>query len=114
MRKSGVAEKYVRVVQDLYESCRTMVRCPVGVTEEFKVEVGLHQGLALSLFLFAVVMDKLIDDVRQESPWIMMFAILTLWTIMRAGSRWRYALEKREMKVSCSKKKYTRGTQVEW
>ena len=32
------------VVQDMYESCKTMVRCAVGVTEKFKVEVGLHQG----------------------------------------------------------------------
>ncbi|KAK3565560.1 hypothetical protein QTP86_012216 [Hemibagrus guttatus] len=65
MRKSGVAEKYVRVVQDMYERSRTVVRCAVGQTEEFKVEVGLHQGSALSPFLFAMVM---------ESPWTMMFA----------------------------------------
>ena len=44
MRKSGGAEKYVRIVQYMYESCKTMVRCAVVVTEEFKVEVGLYQG----------------------------------------------------------------------
>ncbi|KAK3513370.1 hypothetical protein QTP70_012333 [Hemibagrus guttatus] len=59
MRKSGVAEKYVRVVQDMYERSRTVVRCAVGQTEGFKVEVGLHQGSALSPFLFAIVMDQL-------------------------------------------------------
>ncbi|KAK3529091.1 hypothetical protein QTP70_016521 [Hemibagrus guttatus] len=59
MRKSGVAEKYVRVVQDMYERSRTVVRCAVGQTEEFKVEVGLHQRSALSPFLFAIVMDQL-------------------------------------------------------
>ncbi|KAK3539055.1 hypothetical protein QTP86_023495, partial [Hemibagrus guttatus] len=59
MRKSGIAEKYVRVVQDMYERSRTVVRCAVGQTEELKVEVGLHQGLALSPFLFAMVMDQL-------------------------------------------------------
>ncbi|KAK3516458.1 hypothetical protein QTP70_014789 [Hemibagrus guttatus] len=74
MRKSGVAEKYVRVVQDMYERSRTVVRCAVGQTEEFKVEVGLHQGSALSPFLVAMVMDQLSEDVRQESPWTMMFA----------------------------------------
>ncbi|KAK3543213.1 hypothetical protein QTP70_013685 [Hemibagrus guttatus] len=61
MRKSGVAEKYVRVVQDMYERSRTVVRCAVGQTEEFKVVVGLHQGSALSPFLFAMVMDQLSD-----------------------------------------------------
>ncbi|KAK3529345.1 hypothetical protein QTP70_029129, partial [Hemibagrus guttatus] len=74
MRKSGVAEKYVRVVQDMYERSRTVVRCAVGQTEEFKVEVGLHQGSALSPFLFAIVMYQLSEDVRQDSPWTMMFA----------------------------------------
>ncbi|KAK3536556.1 hypothetical protein QTP86_013758 [Hemibagrus guttatus] len=64
MRKSGVAEKYVRVVQDMYERSRTVVRCAVGQTEEFNVEVGLHQGSALSPFLFAIVMDQL----SEESP----------------------------------------------
>ncbi|KAK3548529.1 hypothetical protein QTP70_013371 [Hemibagrus guttatus] len=59
MRKSGVAEKYVRVVQDMYERSRTVVRYAVGQTEEFKIEVGLHQGSALSPFLFAIVMDQL-------------------------------------------------------
>ncbi|KAK3559181.1 hypothetical protein QTP86_005085 [Hemibagrus guttatus] len=74
MRKSEVAEKYVRVVQDMYERSRTVVRCAVGQTEEFKGEVGLHQGSALSPFLFAIVMDQLSEEVRQESPWTMMFA----------------------------------------
>ena len=45
MKKSAVAEKCVRVMQDLYESRKTVVRCAVGVTEEFMVEVGLHQRL---------------------------------------------------------------------
>ena len=39
MRKCGVVEKYVRVVQDMYDSWKTMVRCAVGGTEEFKMEV---------------------------------------------------------------------------
>ena len=29
MRKSGVAEKYVRAMQDMYEGCKTVVRCEV-------------------------------------------------------------------------------------
>ncbi|KAK3574559.1 hypothetical protein QTP86_010173 [Hemibagrus guttatus] len=33
-----------------------------GQTEEFKVEVGLHQGSALSPFLFAIVMDQLSEE----------------------------------------------------
>ncbi|KAK3575008.1 hypothetical protein QTP86_019658 [Hemibagrus guttatus] len=46
----------------MYERSRTVVRCAVGQTEEFKVEVGLHQGSALSPFLFAIVMDQLSEE----------------------------------------------------
>ncbi|KAK3539824.1 hypothetical protein QTP70_013337 [Hemibagrus guttatus] len=112
MRKSGVAEKYVRVVQDMYERSRTVVRCAVGQTEEFNVEVGLHQGSALSPFLFAIVMDQLSEEVRQESPWTMMFADdIVICAESREQveenlERWRFALERRGMKVSCSKTEY--------
>ena len=44
MRKSGVASKYVRQVQNMYKSSTTLVRCAVGRTEDLKVGVGLHQG----------------------------------------------------------------------
>ena len=43
-------------------------------TESFKVKVGLHQGSALSPFLFAVIMDRLTDEVRRKLPWTMLFA----------------------------------------
>ncbi|KAK3568884.1 hypothetical protein QTP86_019110, partial [Hemibagrus guttatus] len=112
MRKSGVAEKYVRVVQDMYERSRTVVRCAVGQTEEFNVEVGLHQGSALSPFLFAIVMDQLSEEVRQESPWTIMFADdIVICSESREQveenlERWRFALERRGMKVSRSKTEY--------
>ncbi|KAK3535993.1 hypothetical protein QTP70_023721, partial [Hemibagrus guttatus] len=81
MRKSGVAEKYVRVVQDMYERSRTVVRC-------------------------AVVMDQWSEEVRQESPWTMMFADdIVICSESREQveenlERWRFALERRGMKVS--------------
>ncbi|KAK3512292.1 hypothetical protein QTP70_003281 [Hemibagrus guttatus] len=112
MRKSGVAEKYVRVVQDMYERSRTVMKCAVGQTEEFKVEVGLHQGSALSPFLFAIAMDQLSEEVRQESPWTMMFADdIVICSESREQveenlERWRFALERRGMKVSRSKTEY--------
>ncbi|KAK3575190.1 hypothetical protein QTP86_020914 [Hemibagrus guttatus] len=88
------------------ERKRTVVRCAVGQTEEFKVEVGLHQGSALSPFLFAMVIDQLSEEVRQESPWTMMFADdIVICSESREQveenlERWRFALERRGMKVS--------------
>ncbi|KAK3516208.1 hypothetical protein QTP70_006358 [Hemibagrus guttatus] len=45
MRKSGVAEKYVRVVQDMYERSRTVVRCAVGQVCRFALE---RRGMKVS------------------------------------------------------------------
>lgn len=55
MRKSGVAGKYVRVVQDMSESCGTMEKCTVG---EFKAGVGQQQGPSLSILVAVVIATK--------------------------------------------------------
>ena len=67
--RTGVAEKY-RLVQDTYETIKTMMRCAVGVPDYFKVYVGMHQGLAFC----PIFLDRLTDEVSQESPWRMMCA----------------------------------------
>ena len=96
----------------MYEDSKTVVRCAVGTTESFKVKVRLIQGLALSLFLFAVIMDRLMDKVRREPPWTMLFAdniVICEGTRQEVEQRlesWRYALERRGMKVSRSKTEY--------
>ena len=104
MRKFGIMKKYVQLVQDMYEGSETVVRCAVGTTESFKVKVGLHQGLALSPFLFAVIMDRLMDEVRREPPWTICEE--TREEVERRLESWKYALERRGMKVSRSKTKY--------
>ena len=58
----------------MYEESKTVVRYAVGTTESFKVKLGLHQGSALSPFLFAVIMNRLQDEVRREPSWTMLFA----------------------------------------
>ena len=102
----------MRLVQDMYEGSETMVRCAVGTTESFKVKVGLHQRSALISFLFAVIMDRLMDEVRRKPPWTMLFADdIVICEETREGveqrlESWRYALERKGMKVSRSKTKY--------
>ena len=112
MRKSGLAEKYVRIVQDMYDGSTTAVRCAVGVTEGFEVKVGLHQGSALSPCLFAMMMDRMTDDIREEAPWTMMFADdIVIFSeskeqVEEKLESWRYALERRGMKVNRRKTEY--------
>ena len=45
-----------------------------GENSKFNVEVGLHQGSALSPYLFLILMDVLTERVRKEAPESMLFA----------------------------------------
>ena len=44
---------------------RTSVRVESTRSEPFDVKVGVDQGLVLSPFLFAIVMDEVTEDVRE-------------------------------------------------
>ena len=47
MRKLGIEEWLVRLVQSMYKDVRSRVRVGDGYSEEFGVGVGVHQGAAL-------------------------------------------------------------------
>ena len=75
-------------------------------------EGGLHQAPALSPCLFAMVMDWMTDEIREEAPWTMMFADdIVICSESREQveeklESWRYALERRGMKVNRRKTEY--------
>ena len=102
----------------MYDGATTTVRSAAGLTEEFKVGVGLHQGSALSLFLFTIIMDKLTEDISKDAPWDMLFADDIV--LSRQNHRelkddleiWRNALERRSLKVSRSKTEYLKAGDV--
>lgn len=53
------------------------------MTIEFLVRVGLHQGSALSRYLFALMMDSLMTNIQCQDPWCMRLAddtILINWS----------------------------------
>ena len=110
---------YKRIIKDMYDRATTTVRSAAGLTEEFKVGVGLHQGSALSPFFFAVIMDKLMEDIRRDAPWDMLFAddiVLSRQNCRKLEDDlefWRYALERRGLKVSWSKTKYLKAGGVD-
>lgn len=71
LRERKVSEKYVRLVQDVYEGATTQARSSVGLTESFPVGVGLHQGSSLSPYIFDLIMDVLGQNIIASAPWDM-------------------------------------------
>ena len=74
LKKKRVPGKYVQLVRAMYDRASTYVRSTAGETDQFNVAVGLHQGSALSPYLFLLVMDALTSDIQEEAPWCMLFA----------------------------------------
>ena len=88
------------------------MRSAAGESNSFGVEVALHQGSALSPYLFLLLMDVLTQDVRNDVPGSMMFAD----DIVLCGDdetdvteyleTWGKALEERRMRISRPKTQF--------
>ncbi|GKA21638.1 retrovirus-related pol polyprotein LINE-1 [Tanacetum coccineum] len=74
LRDKGTPRRYLRVIKDMYEGVKTRVRTTMGSTEFFQVEVGLHQGSAISPYLFTLILDELSWGIQESIPWCMIFA----------------------------------------
>ena len=59
LRKLGVEEWIVRLVQGMYANARSQVRVGEGFSKEFEVKVGVHQASVLSPLLFIIVLEAL-------------------------------------------------------
>ena len=64
MDKHKVPTKYVGLIKDMYNNVVTRVRTSDGDTDDFPIRIGLHQGSALSPYLFALVMDEVTRDIQ--------------------------------------------------
>lgn len=74
LERKSVNGRYIEVIKDMYSNVRTSVKTVSGVSESFEVRIGVHQGSALSPYLFILVLDELLKGVVKEAPWCMLFA----------------------------------------
>ena len=65
LRRKKVPEMYVKMIMEMYDGCSTTVRSEAGMSEPFGVKVGLHQGSALSPFLFVILLDVLTEGLAR-------------------------------------------------
>jgi hypothetical protein len=110
--RSTVSSKCIILIKDMYDNVVTSVRTSNGDTNDFPINIGLHQGSALSPYLFALVMDEVTRDIQCGIPWCMLFADdVVLVDESRTGvdqklGLWRRTLEANGFRLSRYKTKY--------
>ena len=65
--KHKVPTKCVGLIKDMYNNIVTSVRTS-GDTDDFPIRTSLHQGSALSPYLFALMMDEVTRDIQEDIP----------------------------------------------
>ena len=111
LRKLGVDEWIVHLVQGIYSNARSRVRVGEGYSEEFEVKVGVHQGSVLSPLLFIIVLEALSREFRRGVPWEDLYAddlviiAESLEECVRMLLIWKEPLEEKGLKVNAGKTK---------
>jgi hypothetical protein len=112
LQKHKVSIKYITLIKDMYDNVVTNVRTSDGDTNDFPINIELHQGSALNPYLFAFVMDEVTRDIQGGIPWCMLFADgVVLVDESRTGVNqklelWRRTLEAKGFRLSRSKTEY--------
>ncbi|EXB93128.1 G-type lectin S-receptor-like serine/threonine-protein kinase [Morus notabilis] len=88
LEKSRVHLRYIKVIKDMYDGVVTSVRTAGGYMAEFPIRIGLHQGSALSPYLFTIVVDEIHLPVS-VTPYLLSLCIVhapsstVIWTANR-------------------------------
>jgi hypothetical protein len=95
----------------MYDNVVISVRTSDGDTNDFPINIGLHQWLALSPYLFALVMDKVIRDIQCGISCMLFADDVVLVDESMTGidqklELWRRTLEAKVFRLSRSKIEY--------
>jgi Reverse transcriptase (RNA-dependent DNA polymerase) len=58
----------------MYTNVVTYVRTCDDESDIFPIKIGLHQGSALSSYIFILVMDDITNDIKGDISWCILFA----------------------------------------
>ena len=111
LRKLGVEEWIVRLVQRICAYARSRFRVGKGFSKEFEANLGVHQGSVFSPLLFIIVLQALSREFRAGVPWEDLYAddlviiANSLEECVRRLLIWKEAMEKKGLRVKCRKDK---------
>ena len=111
MRKLGIDEWLVCLVQSTYKDVRSRIRVGDGYSEEFGVGVGVHQGSVLSPLLFIIVLEALSREFCTGCPLELLYAddlmisAESMEELLIKVQTWKTEMEKKGLRVSMGKTK---------
>jgi Reverse transcriptase (RNA-dependent DNA polymerase) len=114
LKRKLVPTNYVTLIKDKYTNVVNYIRACDGESHIFPIKIGLHQGSALSPYIFTLVMDEITKDIQGDIPWCMLFAYdVVLIDESRIGLNqklelWRQTLESKGFRLSRTKTEYMR------
>ena len=74
MQTLGISEWIVQTFQAMYNAPRSCVRMNGKFSEEFSVNVSVHQDSVLNPSLFIIVMEALLREFCTGCPWELLHA----------------------------------------
>ena len=111
LRRQRVPEKLIAAVMQLYVGTKSRVRTVTGLSEEFGIGVGVHQGSPLSPLLFITVMEEVTEVCRGDGIWELLYAddlVLTAESkqeVIEKFNSWKSAMERGGLRVNMDKTK---------
>ena len=94
-----------------YDNVRSRFRAGEGLSEEFEVKVGVHQGSVLSPLLFIIVLEALSCEFRAGGPCEDMYVedfVTTADSMEECVTRlltWKEGMEKKGLRANAGKTK---------
>jgi len=83
-------DSHIHVIKDMYKGVRIRVRIVEGNSDDFPIDISLHQGSALSPFLCTLVLDDLTQGIQDEvhgALYLVMIIFLINETMERANDK---------------------------
>ncbi|EYC00629.1 hypothetical protein Y032_0114g448 [Ancylostoma ceylanicum] len=74
MRERDISECMVRTVQITSDRSTARVHTSLGITSKFDTRMEVHQGSALSPFLFIMTLDTVVKHLLEGPPFTLLYA----------------------------------------
>jgi hypothetical protein len=73
IHKHKISTNYITLIKDMYDNIVTSVQTSGRDTNDFPINIELHQELTMSHYLFDLMVNDITKDIQGSIPWCMPF-----------------------------------------